>query len=596
MSWDFSAVVPTGTYQVLVSVDPGVVPAFGETARVFDLTVDRAMSGVVLDVISNEVKVEGRILVDGLVSDPGRENCQPGQVFTDSSIHFVGADGRTVSRSVRCTSTPGAREFVIDLVPGTYAVWVEGGLHSTTTGGYAGHQVLETGFVVDRPMAGVVFNANTYVVGGTVTVNGGVDGMAAYCAASGAVDRDLFQVVFRGESGDSGSTALGCRNGAYVSTFSAALRPGLYSATVAPYDSVDTLAFAFPRGRVVVARDVVVNRTRADLAFDVSSYLVQGGVRRNGRTPTFSDGTCTAPGAQGQVLATVAFRSEPDDAGVTHDITHRITCEAGSASFVFTERLARGRYRVIVNSGTHRVARGLGLAGSVTLPSLLDVTGPMQDQRYDQLVAAVSGTIQPSGAATQFDPSYCVGVGSLPKGVMTVRLQSETDSETVGVECRNGVLVSSFAANLPLGTYAMYVSSGAAVPGGAPWFGLSNVALPSRSVVITGDVAGLLLDVPLRVVSGRIEFRSEIAAAIQTYCADPNADQRTIASVRFDRFEAASPVHVPLKCRSLSFDATFETRLVPGEFSVTVARGTVAIPGVTNADLSFTAMDRYIVD
>lgn len=389
------------------------------------------------------------------------------------------------------------------VTPGTYRVRLLGENVAFPTSMHT----LETALPVEADVLDLAHDVTTYPISGTVTLNGQVPGQPASCRGSRG------HVSLESTADGAQAIQIPCAAAGTPFTFSGVVYAGSYVVTVTGQNS------DLPNQTFRPGLSLDVGAPVADLALDVTAHPVAGTVTLNGAAPAACIGAIW-----GQVSMYEAKK------GYSFNVD--VPCAGGA--FAFAALLYPGTYGVWVsfNGGEY-----------ILVTRALEVAGPADGVSFDAVATEfpVSGTIAVNGDLPGCDPTASHGEVHLDDLLADV-------SVTLPYDC-----VGAFSGTAPAGTYRISVAGI-----------LAGVYIAPTSLVVSGPVAGMRVDVPTRRVAGSVTSNG----------ASPNPSGACAAGALAGHVEFVDPetqvdFTFPARCGAAG-DVTFEGDVYPGTYDVNV--------------------------
>lgn len=554
----FSADVPHGTYRVRVerganAESAGVdLPSYSVVAR-DSLEVNGPIDGLVLD--AQVTLVAGKLRVNGsapVFAARCAEAANSMQVvatvaFTEPELGYV------ASATVRCSSPDAA--FATSMPLGRYEVRVKG------TDGWSDlpsqNALLTRDFEVRAPVIDHLFDVRAHRVSGFLRVNGATPQKGPFCTVAENLDTSLVVVELKdSKTGVAVTNTVTCRTPDFA--FAARVPEGTYDVRVRGQFASERQGSNLFSSEVLVQRGLEVKAPISGLVLDeVNGVAISGLLRVDGMKPQLASDFCD-PSFVGREMARVTFIEKT--AG--HVAAVPIRC--GTNDFSFAATLPVGTYEV----RSERLDF-IGERAPMVMHEALVVDRPRNDLVLDRRFFSVAGKVTRDGM-TPTTGAFCQEATRAGTPVTLVELR-DTRSELVtstSIWCGNTGF--TFSTRVPPGTYEVWVRPAKVAI-------TEGVTLPYAdakvlgALEVRGPVSGLSLDVPTRVVVGRVTVSGQSPMRTE-YCQRPENAAAVLMTVDFTGTRGLVS-SVPVTCAA---DFSFVQSVTPEVYGVSIARGSSA--------------------
>jgi hypothetical protein len=362
-----------GTYAVSVDGDPSYsnVPSSPFVANQA-LAVSGTVANQALDI--KTVNAAGTITLNGAA--PTASCPAVGAAYTKAVVHLSDKkSGYHFDIPVGCDQTDWAWSGAV--FPGTYAVSVDGG------DGYS--NLPQTAFVanpslaVNNGVSGQALDVKTFLVSGTITLNGTTPAQSQFCASNPSATQATVRLT---DSNNGYSFGFDVLCSATTLAWTGTVFPGSYRISVAGAPSYSTL----PDSAFVAKDGMAINAAQTSIGLDVKTATVGGTITLNGAAPT-SDPACSQNPTQPKAVVRLT------NAKMGYSFDLQVPCS--SSTFAWTGDVFPGTYAVSVAGGNYSNLPDQAFLANAAL----DVSASTGNQALDVKTANVGGTLTLNGAA-----------------------------------------------------------------------------------------------------------------------------------------------------------------------------------------------------
>ncbi|WP_224368924.1 hypothetical protein [Hyalangium versicolor] len=352
-------------------------------------------------------------------------------------------------------------------------------------------------------------------------------------------------------------------------SFETFLPVGTYDVRISPAFAARPAGPRIASGNLKVPSPVSVTGPTSSLVLNQVVHPVSGRLTVNGATPTLKGGTCTSSLTVAEIIASNNDFSGTTPLPCTSDFSFSLLLPPGSQSVYF------------------RDAGGYGKPVS-TLPPMsvkrtLNVTGPLSNQVWDQVVFPVSGKVTVNGAAPVLGAQCFTG-----DRLLNLMVQSDNAlSGTVTLYCEDNF---QFATVLPAGKYTVQAS-----PSGSTQLNTPEGFYAFTPFTVSSATSGVVLNEVVYPVSGKVLNNGVAPTGHEPFCQQTYNRQAPLARVSFSNtVQGATNGTKSITCERPAFDFTawlpagtykvetqpgFDTtgsNFVPGRFPNLTVNGTVS--------------------